>query len=552
MLADGELGDVRLVTGHYHQDWLAKDTDWNWRLTAEAGGSLRSVGDIGTHWADLTSFVTGMRPSEVLAELATFIPERREPTGPVETFQAASGETRARTIDTDDAALVMLRYPNGARGAVTISQVSPGRKNNVSYEIAGSRGTALWDSETPDHLWLGSRDAPNAILQRDAALMNATGAAAAQVPGGHVEGFADTFSALFNQVYADRRGRGTATIVHLCGFRGRPLGDGVLRSGAGERQVRRVDDDRRRRGMKLGLLTAPFEDRTLEAVADWAASERYAALEVACWPAASGDRRRYAGTSHIDVDGMTAARGSEIVGMLASKGVEISGLGYYPNPLHADDAVREAALDHLGKVVSAAGAMGVGVVNTFMGGDRTLNVDENWSRAETIFDPLVAHARDAGVTLAFENCPMIFSYDEWPGGHNIAYAPKIFRRIFERWGNAVGMNFDPSHLVWQFIDQRRFMMEFGERFAHVHAKDVMVDRDGLYENGTMSVGMGWQVPRMPGLGEVDWPDFFSALYRVGYDGPVVVEHEDRAFEGTDEKVERGFRLARDVLAPFIH
>lgn len=203
MLAEGGLGDVRLVTGHYHQDWLAKDTDWNWRLTAERGGPLRSVGDIGTHWADLTSFVTGMRPTEVLAELATFIPERREPTGPVETFQASHGETRARSIDTDDAALIMLRYPNGARGSVTISQVSPGRKNNIEYEIAGSHGTALWDSETPDHLWLGSRDGSNAILQRDAALMNATGAAAVQVPGGHVEGFADTFSALFNQVYAD-------------------------------------------------------------------------------------------------------------------------------------------------------------------------------------------------------------------------------------------------------------------------------------------------------------------------------------------------------------
>jgi sugar phosphate isomerase/epimerase len=163
----------------------------------------------------------------------------------------------------------------------------------------------------------------------------------------------------------------------------------------------------------------------------------------------------------------------------------------------------------------------------------------------------VAHARDAGVTLAFENCPMIFSHDEWPGGHNIAYSPKIWRRIFETWSDGVGMNCDPSHLVWQMIDQARFIREFGPKMAHVHAKDVMIDRDGLYENGIMSVGIGWQIPRMPGLGDVDWAGFFSGLYRAGYDGPVIIEHEDRNFEGTDDKLKRGFLLARDVLNPYV-
>ena len=195
--------------------------------------------------------------------------------------------------------------------------------------------------------------------------------------------------------------------------------------------------------------------------------------------------------------------------------------------------------------------MGVPIVNTFVGGDRALNVDENWARAVEIFSPIVAHAQASGVRLCFENCPMIFSYDEWPGGHNIAYSPKIWRRIFEQWGDAVGMNFDPSHLIWQFIDQTRFIKEFGGQMAHVHAKDVMVDRDGLYENGTMSTGMGWQIPRLCGLGDVDWSEFFSGLYRAGYDGPVIIEHEDRDFEGTDEKVKRGFLLARDVLAPYV-
>lgn len=302
--------------------------------------------------------------------------------------------------------------------------------------------------------------------------------------------------------------------------------------------------------MKLGLLTAPFEDTDLMEVADWTAANGMSALEVACWPASGGEARRYARTSHINVDGLTKAQGSEIMGALADKGIEISGLGYYPNPLHADADHRDEVIGHLKKVISAAGVMGVGVVNTFVGGDRSLTVDDNWTRAEKIFPDIVAHARDSGVTLAFENCPMIFSNDEWPGGHNIAYSPRIWRRIFEAW-EGVGMNFDPSHLIYQMIDQTRFIREFGDRFAHVHAKDLMIDHEGLYERGILSAGMGWQVPRLCGLGDVDWSDFFSQLYRIGYDGPVIIEHEDRDFEGTDDKIKRGFLLARDILSPFI-
>jgi sugar phosphate isomerase/epimerase len=286
-------------------------------------------------------------------------------------------------------------------------------------------------------------------------------------------------------------------------------------------------------------------------VAAWAGGNGFSAFEVACWPASGGEARRYAGTSHIDVDGLTADQGAEIKAGLAAHGVEISGLGYYPNPLHADADHRDEVIGHLKKVITAAGVMGVPVVNTFIGGDRAQTVDDNWARAVDIFTPIVGHARDAGVTLAFENCPMIFSYDEWPGGHNIAYSPQIWRRIFDTWGDAVGMNFDPSHLIWQMIDQTRFIKEFGPHMAHVHAKDVMIDRDGLYERGIMSAGMGWQVPRLCGLGDVDWSDFFSGLYRVGYDGPVIIEHEDRLFEGSDDKVKRGFLLARDILTPYI-
>ena len=301
--------------------------------------------------------------------------------------------------------------------------------------------------------------------------------------------------------------------------------------------------------MKLGLLTAPFPDRDLLEVADWAASAGFECLEIACWPREGDEARRYAGTSHIDVGTLSDAQAGEIVAALSERGLTVSGLGYYPNPLHADAGHRERVIGHLLRVIEAAARMGVPVVNTFVGGDRTLPLEENWTRAEAILPDILRHARAHGVTLAFENCPMIFSQDEWPGGHNIAYPPKIWRRILEWEG--VGMNYDPSHLVWQMIDQGRFIREFGPRMVHVHAKDLQIDRDGLYENGIMSLGMGWQVPRMPGLGEVDWPMTFRELTRAGYDGPVVIEHEDRRFEGTEDNVRRGFLLARDVLRPYV-
>jgi sugar phosphate isomerase/epimerase len=303
--------------------------------------------------------------------------------------------------------------------------------------------------------------------------------------------------------------------------------------------------------MKLGILTAPFPDMALGAVADWAKASGFEALEIACWPRATGPTRRYAGTSHLDVANLSASAGNEITAELKEKGISISALGYYPNPLHPDQAHREAVIGHLKQVITAAGLMGVGLVNTFCGGDAKRTVDDNWADAEKLWPGIIAHAKDKGVRLAFENCPMIFSTDEWPGGHNIAYSPRIWRRILEAWDGYVGMNYDPSHLVWEMIDQARFIREFGPHMVHVHAKDLMIDRDGLYERGILSAGMGWQIPRMPGLGEVDWSQFFAGLYRVGYDGPVIIEHEDRNFEGSDAKIKRGFMLARDVLRPFV-
>jgi predicted dehydrogenase len=203
-IGDGGLGDVRLVTGRYFQDWLLLDSDWNWRLQPDRGGALRAVGDIGSHWLDLMTFVTGQHVSAVMADLTTFIETRQEPTGPVETFSTErSTETVERAIATEDAATILLRFDGGARGAVSISQISAGRKNSLIYEIDGSDGAWSWDSEQPDQAWIGHRDRPNEILIRNPALMGASGQAAAALPGGHVEGFFDTFCAHFRAVYAD-------------------------------------------------------------------------------------------------------------------------------------------------------------------------------------------------------------------------------------------------------------------------------------------------------------------------------------------------------------
>lgn len=241
MIGAGELGAIRFVTGHYHQDWLAKPTDWNWRLESDVGGALRSVGDIGTHWVDLTSFISGLKPEAVMAELTTFLPERQKPTGPVETFTAAGGATESVPIHTDDAAMIMIRYSGGARGVMSTSQINVGRKNSLQWDIAGTTASTAWDSETPDHLFIGHRDAPNQTLMRDFTLMNDTGTAAASLPPGHVEGFADSFFAFFRAVYSDvaagGRQAGSTWATFEDGHEEMRFCDAVLRSAREDRWV---------------------------------------------------------------------------------------------------------------------------------------------------------------------------------------------------------------------------------------------------------------------------------------------------------------------------
>ncbi len=193
------------------------------------------------------------------------------------------------------------------------------------------------------------------------------------------------------------------------------------------------------------------------------------------------------------------------------------------------------------------------IVGTFIGRDKDKTIEANFELFREIWPPIITYAKERGVKVAIENCPMIFSNDEWPGGNNMAYSTAIWRKMFEIIpAENFGLNLDPSHLVWLMIDYNRVVREFADRIFHVHAKDIEIDHEGLYENGTFSGGMGWQIPRLPDLGDVDWGDFISSLYRFGYDFVLSIEHEDRRFEGTEELVKRGFLISRDVLKPYLH
>ncbi|HUS17731.1 MAG TPA: sugar phosphate isomerase/epimerase [Chloroflexia bacterium] len=304
--------------------------------------------------------------------------------------------------------------------------------------------------------------------------------------------------------------------------------------------------------MKLGLLSAAFPNLTLEQFLEWSAGNGFQMVEVACWPQSTG-ARRYAGVTHIDVATLTPAKARDIQGLLERHNLQISSLAYYPNPLHPDPEHRATVIDHLQKVIRAAELLGVPIVGTFVGRDQHKTVDENFAEFAQVWPPIVRYAADHGVKIAIENCPMIFSRDEWPGGQNLATTPAIWRRMWEIIPDAnFGLNLDPSHLVWQMIDYSRVVYEVGSRIFHVHAKDMRIDREGLYQHGVMSLGTGWMIPRLPGLGEVRWDQFLSALYAVGYDYVISIEHEDSAFEKTEDLVKRGFLLSRDVLKPYIY
>jgi sugar phosphate isomerase/epimerase len=303
--------------------------------------------------------------------------------------------------------------------------------------------------------------------------------------------------------------------------------------------------------MKLGFVSAILADLSLDEVLSFAAAEGFQCVELMCWPRGKAERR-YAGVTHIDAAALTAGEAARIGERFGAAGVGISGLGYYPNPLAPDRGEAQVYIDHIGRVIEAARLLGVGVVSSFVGRDWTRSVEENWPRFLEVWKPLVEFAADRGVKIAIENCPMLFSRDEWPGGKNLATSPAIWRRMFSDIPSEnFGLNFDPSHFIWQGMDYLKAIREFGRRFFHVHAKDVRLDRQRLDEAGILAYPLQYHTPKLPGLGDVNWGQFFSALTDTGYDGPVCVEVEDRAFEGSLERRKASLRQSQAYLRQFV-
>ncbi len=303
--------------------------------------------------------------------------------------------------------------------------------------------------------------------------------------------------------------------------------------------------------MKLGFVSAILAEATLEEVMRFAAAEGFDCVEVMCWPAGKAERR-YAGVTHVDVTALDEAGVERIRALVEETGVGISGLGYYPNPLAPDEAEAAVYQAHIRKVIEAARKLGVGVMNTFIGRDSKKSVEENWPRFEKVWPGIIAFAEDNGVKVGIENCPMAFTADEWPGGKNLATTPAIWRRMFERIPSKnFGLNYDPSHMVWQHMDYLEPMREFASRLVHVHAKDVRIDRARLNQVGIMAHPLDFHTPKLPGLGEIEWGKFCSVLMDTGYDGPVCIEVEDRAYEKTRELREKSLRQSGRYLRNFL-
>lgn len=302
--------------------------------------------------------------------------------------------------------------------------------------------------------------------------------------------------------------------------------------------------------MKLGLVSAILPELSLEEVLRFAAAERLACVEVMCWPVGKAERK-YAGITHIDVTGFTKAQADDVNALRAKHGVGISGLGYYPNPLDPNPEAAKVAVEHLKKVILAAEKLGLKNVNTFVGRDWTKTVDENWPRFLKTWKPLIAFAEDHGIKIGIENCPMLFTRDEWPGGKNLLTSPVIWRRAFSDIASKnFGLNYDPSHFILQHMDPLSPLREFKEKLFHLHAKDVRIRRERINDVGIFAFPLEWHQPRIPGYGDINWARFMAALMDVGYDGPICIEVEDGTFGNTLEGRQAAVKVARNVLQPF--
>ena len=303
--------------------------------------------------------------------------------------------------------------------------------------------------------------------------------------------------------------------------------------------------------MKLGFVSAILDGWTFEEMIDTAANMGFSCVEVACWPVGKAERR-YAGVSHINVDELTDEKAAHILDYCQKRGVTISSLAFYPNTMDGDLEKRAAAVEHLKKVICASAKLGVNMVTTFIGRDQTKSVEENLELVKEIWPPILQQAEQEGVKIAIENCHMLFGREQWPGGQNLFTTPDLWRRIFEILpSDNLGINYDPSHFVWQQIDYVRPIYEFKNKIFHVHFKDIKLYPDRLNDVGIMAYPLQYMSPKLPGLGDVDWGKYVSALTDIGYDGPACVEVEDKAFEGSRARMLDSEELSYRYMRQFV-
>jgi len=303
--------------------------------------------------------------------------------------------------------------------------------------------------------------------------------------------------------------------------------------------------------MKLGLNSAILGDLSFEELVDFAVENNLECLEVCCWPKGKAERR-YAGVSHIDVSDLSDDKVEYIKNYCKEKGVEISALGYYPNALDPDLEKREVYINHLYKLIDASSKLGVNMITTFVGRVPNKTVEENLEIVKEVWPPIVKYAEEKGVKIAIENCPMLFTNDEWPGGQNLMTTPAIWRKVFAILNSDnFGINYDPSHFVWQQIDYIKPIYEFKNKIFHVHYKDIKVYKDKLDDVGIMATPLQYMSPKLPGLGDVEWGKYVSALTDIGYTGYTCIEIEDKAFEGSIEESKKSVILTARYLRNFV-
>ena len=303
--------------------------------------------------------------------------------------------------------------------------------------------------------------------------------------------------------------------------------------------------------IKLGLVSAILGHMNFEQTIDFLAENGFECVELACWPAGKAERR-YAGVSHLDIEGLTKEKADTALAYAKSKGIEIASLGYYPNFLDPDLAKREFYVNHFYKLIDASAMMDINMVTTFIGRNQYKTVDENLDLMDEVWTPILKHAEEKNVRIGIENCPMLFTKDEWPGGQNLMTTPAIWRKVFARFPSPMlGLNYDPSHFVWQKIDYIKPLYEFKDKLFHIHYKDIKLYEDKLADVGVMAHPLEFMSPKLPGLGDVDWGKFVSALTDVGYTGYSAIEVEDKAFEKSIEDVEKSIKLSIKYLCNFV-